>query len=135
MSVCEVGVPYWAPMITKSESNQIEACLKTALNIIFQDEYISFKNALKKANMESLRTRRYKLCHTFALKTYNNPRFSHWFSKEDTRIPSYETITLKRKNKLKSLDYRKKRLQMSAIPFLTQCINWHPPLQFKNYLN
>ena len=40
VSVCEVGVPYWAPMITKSESNQIEACLKTALNIIFQDEYI-----------------------------------------------------------------------------------------------
>ena len=85
--------------------------------------------------MESLRTRRYKLCHTFAIKTYNNPRFSHWFSKEDTRIPSYETRTLKRKNKLKSIDYRKKRLQMSAIPFLTQCINWHPPLQFKNYLN
>ena len=28
VSVCEFGVPYWAPMITKVESKKIEACLK-----------------------------------------------------------------------------------------------------------
>ena len=54
VSVCEVGVPFWAPMITVSESNMVERSLKTGLHIILQEKYVSFGNALKIAKMQSL---------------------------------------------------------------------------------
>ena len=57
LSVVEQAVPYWAPMITKNESQILERILKTALHIILQDEYISFQNALKITHMKSLSDR------------------------------------------------------------------------------
>ena len=38
ISICEVGVPFWGPMITATESNMLERCLKTGLHIILQDD-------------------------------------------------------------------------------------------------
>ena len=39
VSICEGSVAFWGPMITKSESNMLERCLKTGLNIMYQEEY------------------------------------------------------------------------------------------------
>ena len=39
ISILEGGVPYWGPMISKNESNQLERCLKTGLHIIYQSQY------------------------------------------------------------------------------------------------
>ena len=55
LSICEGNVAYWGPMITKEESNMLERCLKTGLHIIYQDRYISFKQVLLLANMNSLK--------------------------------------------------------------------------------
>ena len=46
VSVLEQAVPYWGPLITRKESNMIERVLKTGLQIILQEKYKSFKNAL-----------------------------------------------------------------------------------------
>ena len=43
ISICEVGVAWWGPMITIQESNMLERVLKAGLHIIFQDNYITFK--------------------------------------------------------------------------------------------
>ena len=53
ISICEVGVPYWGPMIFVNESNMLERCMKTGLHIILQDEYISYENALKQTKMKT----------------------------------------------------------------------------------
>ena len=47
ISICEVAVAWWGPMITKQESNMLERILKTGLHIIFQDKYLNFSHALK----------------------------------------------------------------------------------------
>ena len=54
LSILELAVPYWAPMITKKESEMIERILKTALHIILQSDYINFKHALRLTQMKSL---------------------------------------------------------------------------------
>ena len=58
ISICEVRVAWWGAMITKHESNTLERILKTGLHIIFQENYSSFKNALRLADMKSLKERR-----------------------------------------------------------------------------
>ena len=34
VSICEVGVAWWGPMITKHESNMLERVLKTGLHVM-----------------------------------------------------------------------------------------------------
>ena len=86
ISICEVGVAWWGTMITKHESNILERILKTGLHIIFQENYLSFKNALKLANMKSL-------IHitNFSKKSFKNPRFKTWFCLNDQQPPLRET--------------------------------------------
>ena len=81
VSICEVGVPWWGPMITKHESNMLERVLKTGLYIIFQEKYENFRHSLKLANCLSLKQRRVIQITKFSKKSYNNSRFNTWFCK------------------------------------------------------
>ena len=69
VSICEGSVAFWGPMITKNESNMLERCLKTGLHIIYQEQYLSFNNALKLANMRSLKARRLEAITNFSKKS------------------------------------------------------------------
>ena len=42
VSIYGGSVAFWGLMITKSESNMLEWCLKTGLHIIYQKEYLYF---------------------------------------------------------------------------------------------
>ena len=44
LSVLEQAVPWWAPMVTKSESSMIERVLKTGLHIIFAENNQNTRN-------------------------------------------------------------------------------------------
>ena len=39
ISVCEVGVAWWGPMVYKAKINMLECNLKASLNIIHQEKY------------------------------------------------------------------------------------------------
>jgi hypothetical protein len=86
VSICEVGVAWWGPMITKHESNMLERILKTGLHIIFQEKYLNFKNSLKLGNIQSLKQRRAVQITKFSQKSYKNPRFKTWFCEADESI-------------------------------------------------
>ena len=45
LCMVEQAVPYWAPMITKAESDMIERVLKTGLHIILHEKYLSIDSA------------------------------------------------------------------------------------------
>ena len=72
VSICEVGVAWWGPMITKHESNMLERILKTGLHIIFQEKYLNFKNSLKLGNLQSLTSG--ELCKTIEANRANRAR-------------------------------------------------------------
>ena len=74
----EQAVPFWGPMITQKESNQIEWVLKIALYIILGVEYIDFNQALLAVKMTSLKERRLKLTQNFAVFfSMGIPKTSH----------------------------------------------------------
>ena len=127
ISICEVGVPFWGPMITATESNMLERCMKTGLHIILQHEYISYEHALKHTNMTTLATRRMNLITKFAKKAVKSERFKDWFVEE---IPRNEIVT---RNKapmklFKEVKCRTVRYERSSLPFMTKLLSWPPPL-------
>ena len=81
LSLVEQARPYWAPLITKVESDMIERVFKTGLKITFQSEYISFNQCLKLANMKSLKSRRKDILFRFFQHAEKHPLFSQWFKK------------------------------------------------------
>ena len=127
ISICEVGVPFWGPMITATESSMLERCLKTGLHIILQDEYTSYEQALKQTNMKTLQARRLNLITKFAKKASMDERFKGWFVEE---TPQCETVTRSRKpkNLFKEVKCRTSRYERSSLPFMTKLLSWHPPL-------
>ena len=123
LSVAEQAVPYWGPSITKSESHMIEGILKTGLHIILQNEYISFRHALKSTKLKSLSSRRKDIIFKFARKAEKSERFSEWFNK----IRCDPEKRHKPKSTFKRVTCRTNRYSRSALPMVTDALSWHPP--------
>ena len=119
--------------ILRRLSNMLERVLKTALHIIYQDQYQSFKNALKLANISSLKDRRRAQITKFSKKCYKNNRFKSWFCHtEETSQPEARTLrsAFKSGPLLKPVMCRTQRYARSSIPAMTSILSWHPPLKY-----
>ena len=127
ISICEGSVPFWGPMITKSESNMLERCLKTGLHIIYQEQYITFDQVLKLAGMRSLKLRRLELISRFSKSAFKNEKYKNWF------CPSEERQGVRTRGKpvprLRPVPCRTARYQRSSLPVMTKLLSWHPPLR------
>ena len=78
-SILEYAVPVWNGAITGYECKDIERVQKMALHIVLGENYLNYENALKLTNLESLESRRMKLCMNFAKKAQNSDKYLHWF--------------------------------------------------------
>ena len=122
-SLLELAVPVWQPSLTLQESIQIERVQKTAFNIILGSKYESYENALNKLGQVRLSSRRQKLCHKFAKKCRNNPKYSNWFCPMIIG-PSKTRLGMKRKdNQLKTVPTRTSRFENSPLPYMTRILN------------
>ena len=65
-SVVEQACVVWHSSLTKGEQLDIERIQKVAMRIILQENYVSYSHALKITGMPTLKSRRNKLCLTFA---------------------------------------------------------------------
>ena len=122
LSVVEQAQPYWAPMITKHESQLLERILKTALHVILQEKYVSFQNALKLTHLKSLSHRRKEIMYKFCKKAEKFDVFQNWFSKSE---PARQT----RNNApyFKPVTCRTSRYERSPLPTMTKNLSWHLP--------
>ena len=130
VSICEVGVPWWGPMITKHESNMLERVLKTGLHIIFQENYINFKHSLKLGNFLSLKERRVIQITNFSKKSYQNSRFKTWFCEAEEQPTIRDLRKKKIAPRLKPVMCRTQRYARSSLPVMTSILSWHPPLRY-----
>ena len=118
-SILEFAVPVWHSAITAYESASIERVQKMALHIVLGEKYRDYETAMRKLGLETLESRRAKLCFNFAKKAEKSIKFKPWFKekpKVSTRQPSekyWGPVT------------RTTRLQQSAIPYLTSLLNKH----------
>ena len=106
----------WVGSVTTGESNTIERVQKTALKLILGHKYKGYDQALEVLNLDSLITRREKLCLKFAKKCTKNPRFAHWFPKRKSTNTRYKEVYLKPRANTK-------RYQKSSIPYLIDILN------------
>ena len=68
--------------LTAVQTQSLERLQSQALKCIYGYEY-SYRALLEMSGLTSLHDRRERRCTKFALKTVNNPRFSHWFPLEE----------------------------------------------------
>ena len=118
-SILEFGVPVWHGAITNNERVDIERVQKVALHIILGCKYENYRNALQETKLETLETRRDKLCLKFAKKAEQNPKHRQWFKMRP------KTSTRNENPKYWSVIARTDRLKKSPIPHLTELLNRH----------
>ena len=105
----------------------MERIFKTALHIIYQEEYISFDRSRKRTKLKTLAERRKDVIFKFSKSEEKLVNFKDWFSEQDP--PARKTRTFK-KEKYKPVPCRTKRFARSAIPVLTKAVSWHPPMVY-----
>ena len=116
-SILELAVPAWHGAITQTERANIERVQKGALYTIFGDNYGSYKNGLKLANLNTLEARRDKLCSKFAKKAENNTKHKNWFK------PKPKICTRQSDVKYCKVIARTHRFKNSPICHLTSVLN------------
>ena len=119
-SVLELAVPAWQGALTLEEKLDIERIQKSAAHIIMGQKYHSYDFALKYLNLESLESRRVKLCLNFAQKALKHDKFQSWFKLSDRK-----QCTRKDKPKFCEVYAKHSRLYKSPIAFLTRLLNEH----------
>ena len=128
LSVVEYASPFWSPRITKVESIMIERILKMGLQIILQEEYKSFRQALETVGMKTLSQHRKDILYKFSKGAEKSGKFNKWFSEnEPEKRPRLCKNTKKR---FKSVSCRTTRFKRSSLPVITEALEWHPPLRY-----
>ena len=117
-SILEFAVPVWHPSLKGEQRLELERIQKSALHIILTDDYRSYRTALKTMNMESLFTRRQRLCKKCARKSVKNVKFSKWF-----KLNSERTKTRFEQPKYCPTVCRTERFAESPISYLTNLLN------------
>jgi hypothetical protein len=101
-----------------AEQMDIKRIQRSVAHIILGHRYLSYKEALKTLNLESLQGRRSKLCLKFARKSEKNVKFEKWI-KQSYPKPN------KRQEKFKYCDVvaRHTRFEKSPLSSLTKMLN------------
>ena len=86
--------------------------------IILGKNYIDYKDALTRCQLEKLQTRREKICIDFALSITENPHCNDW-------IPKRKAVgmTLRNKHKYSQFKCKTNRFKQSAIPYFINLLN------------
>ena len=119
-SMTEMACPVWTAGLTVQDINALERVQKTALAIIRGGNHTTYREALKHFTIETLESRREKLCLKFALKASKSEKFAQWFSKNDNLVN-----TRSEKPTFKNPKSRTRRYGKSPLPYLTNLLNTH----------
>ena len=100
-SILELAVPVWHDSITLAEQTDIERIQKSASYIILGECDVSYGEAMRSLGLESLKSRRDKLCIKFGRKAEKHHKFQNWFKptvvSKNTRLekPKYCSVLAK----------------------------------------
>ena len=105
---------------------------KSALRILYGQNYENYQNTLNMASLVTLEERRVSLCKKFALKCVKHPKHSKWFVKAKYTRPARV-----KRNKFLPVRSRTAKFGKSPVAYLTQLLNdmnWIRYIPFKvNY--
>ena len=119
-SAVELAVPVWSGSLTQKDINLIERVQKTSVKLILGASYQNYNQSLEKLNLDTLASRREKMCLKFAKKCTKSQKFKHWFTKK-TSLHTRSKGTPKEKF-FKPFGQTKRYLT-SSIPYLIDLLN------------
>ena len=82
-SILEYNSNVWFSNLTEEEKDDIERVQRVALKIIMKEKYISYEQALKNLNLDTLQERRLMLAERFAKKCPKSEKFQNLFPKNE----------------------------------------------------
>ena len=118
-SILEQSATVWHSSLTQENIDDLERVQKSALKIILQDKYRTYKQGLAQLNLETLVDRRENLCLNFALKCVKHEKLRHMFPIND-KTHGMETRT---EEKFEVQFAKTGRLQKSPIIFMQKLLN------------
>ena len=116
----ELAVPVWQSGATQAEKLQIERVQKSVFHIVLGKGYVSYKQALKTLNFESLESRRQKLCLKFAKKAEHHSKHTRWF-----KLNTNTVNTRQLKTKYCEVQARLSRLKDNPLSYIANLLNEH----------
>ena len=113
-SILEQSCVVWSYSITNEEKSDLERVQRVACKIILQDEYLSYDQALRDLNLDSLEVRRKSLCLKFAKRSVKHKKAKELFPlNEDSRNRDVYKVQFAKTS----------RLRDSSIPQLQRALN------------
>ena len=116
--VLEYCCVLWHSSLTQHQSNYIERVQKIALKIILGDEYHEYDQALEICGLESMFTRRQKLCVKFGRKCLQSERHRHLFPEAEP-----VDVHLRRREPYHVNLALTERYRNSSIPYIQRLLN------------
>ena len=120
-SILEQSCVVWHSSLTEENALDLERVQKAAIRLILGERYETYEDGLLRANLESLKERREKLCKTFAIKCVKseNPRVNNIFSKRKTK----HGMDLRKDEKYEVKFAKTNRLKNSSVPYMQRILN------------
>ena len=113
-SILEQSCVVWSYSITNEEKSDLERVQRVACKIILQDKYLSYDQALRDLNLDSLEVRRKSLCLKFAKRSVKHKKAKELFPlNEDSRNRDVYKVQFAKRS----------RLRDSSIPQLQRALN------------
>ena len=129
--VTEYAIPFWHSGLTETDCNKIELLQKKALGIIlgcvyidfkryysFDDDILSYEQALQKLSLTTLNERREVLTIKFAIDTARNKRHNDFFIKQPT-----QSITTRNMFVIEEPFCKNDRYYKSSLPYMSRKLN------------
>jgi len=122
-SILEQSCVVWHSSITVENSLDIELVQRCAVRIILGKNYTTYEESLQKIDLESLETRRARLCNKFAKNCLQNDKTKNMFALNlkkhnmKSRTGDKFKVTFARRDRLKdsSIIYMQKELNKSEL--------------------
>ena len=111
----------WHSSITKEEDANLERVQKVCLRIILKSDYISYEDALKRLDLETLSERRKHLCLEFAKSCLKHDRNKLMFPLNTS--DHLMAGSMRHHEKFLVQHANTDRLANSAIPYLQRVLN------------
>ena len=117
-SILELNCQVWHFSLTQEDEGSFERVQKVACHLILDEAYGSYLQALSMLNLDTLKSRREKLCLKFARKCLKHPKASKMFP-----LNNESEHNLRHSEKFLVQPSRTDRLLHSSIPQLQRMLN------------
>ena len=118
-SILEQSATVWHSSLTNENVNDLERIQKSAIKLILNNGYTTYKNGLAQLGLETLASRRETLCLNFALKCAKNPKLQHMFPLNEKSHP----METRKEDKYKVEFAHTDRMKNSPIIYMQKLLN------------